>query len=199
MQLNDLSAAERQKLAADNRGLVGHIAKIYTGRGVEFEELVAAGNVGLCVASMKYEEDRNVRFTTYASFWIKREILASIRDNRLVRITRRVPHGWALPIWQAAQSRQEYTLSRGEYDFDPVDHRDDGRHEEAAEVRDLVSKYVDAGRDREIMRLRLDGCTLKEIGRRFGISRERVAQVQRCAIRKIQRQMGIGRPVSHAG
>jgi RNA polymerase primary sigma factor len=77
----------REKLVASNLRYVISIAKRYVGQGIDFEDLVAEGNVGLVKALKCYEPDRGFKFITYASWWIKQSILKAISDtNRTIRI-----------------------------------------------------------------------------------------------------------------
>jgi RNA polymerase sigma factor (sigma-70 family) len=73
---------------ADERVIAAHIedtlcfvptlARRYAGRGVPMDELVAAGNLGLVEAALRFDPTRNVRFMTYASWWIRKAILEAL-------------------------------------------------------------------------------------------------------------------------
>jgi len=58
-----------------------HIAKEFRGRGLPFEDVIAEGCVGLLKAIRHYRAERGTRFMTYASFWVRKEILAAISDQ----------------------------------------------------------------------------------------------------------------------
>src|SRR5262245_17945677 len=64
----------RGRLIRANRRLVVDIAKGYLGRGLSLEDLIAEGNLGLMRAGEGYDHTRDVRFSTYASFWIKQSM-----------------------------------------------------------------------------------------------------------------------------
>lgn len=77
----------REKLILSNYRLVEYIAKNYTDRGVEKEDLVQSGQIGLINAVEKFNPDRGYRLSTLATWWIKKEIAKSIHKNgRLIRI-----------------------------------------------------------------------------------------------------------------
>ncbi len=57
-----------------NLRLVMKIAHQYKGLGVDLEDIVGAGNVGLLEAARRYKADRKVRFDSYAHYWIRYEI-----------------------------------------------------------------------------------------------------------------------------
>ncbi|WP_019000962.1 RNA polymerase sigma factor RpoD [Succinimonas amylolytica] len=70
-----------------NLRLVISIAKKYTGRGMQFLDLVQEGNIGLMKAVDKFEYKRGFKFSTYATWWIRQAITRSIADQaRTIRI-----------------------------------------------------------------------------------------------------------------
>ncbi len=77
----------RQKLIEANLRLVISIAKKYTNRGMHFLDLVQEGNLGLIKAVEKFDHERNFKFSTYATWWIRQAITRSIADQaRTIRI-----------------------------------------------------------------------------------------------------------------
>src|SRR4051812_41164816 len=64
--------AARQSMIEHNLRLVVSIAKGYLGRGVPLSDLIEEGNLGLMHAIGKFEPERGFRFSTYATWWIRR-------------------------------------------------------------------------------------------------------------------------------
>ncbi len=73
-----------EQLVEAHLGLVAHTARRLKGYGVPLEELMAEGNMGLLRAADRFE-DRNVRFRTYAAFWVRAFMLAyALRQKSIV-------------------------------------------------------------------------------------------------------------------
>ncbi|MFH1227353.1 MAG: RNA polymerase sigma factor RpoD/SigA [Planctomycetota bacterium] len=70
----------REKMIRSNLKLVVYIAKKFTGRGLPLEDLIEEGNIGLLKAVNKFNSNRGVRFSTYASWWIKCAIQQAIMN-----------------------------------------------------------------------------------------------------------------------
>ena len=76
------------ELVNKNAGLVQSIASKFNGRGVEFEDLVQIGNIGMLKAIRSFDLERGVVFSTYAVPLIFGEIRRFLRDDGLVKICR---------------------------------------------------------------------------------------------------------------
>ena len=79
----------RDILVECNLRLVASIAKRYDGRGIEFKDLIQEGTIGLIIAIDRFEMDKNLKLSTYATWWIKCMIQKAIYDkNEIIRIPR---------------------------------------------------------------------------------------------------------------
>jgi RNA polymerase primary sigma factor len=214
--------------------LVVAIARNYRNRGVEFLDLIEEGNLGLIAAVDRYDVDRGVHFSTYATWWIRQalargvanqsrtvripiHVLQMVRryvatERRLERELRRHPDvseiasELALPLPRANRLR---TLIHAIRTLD-VDLGGDAYHglidSEALEQQPSIDEMVEmqmrnqhldellkrlSGREEAILRLRYGFYddkmhTLAEAGEQFGLSRERIRQLEQRALLKLR-------------
>ena len=85
IKAGDIKAQDQ--LVKANLRFVISVAKQYVGRGLDVEDLVSEGNLGLIKAAQKFDETRGIKFISFAVWWIRQSILQSLADNsRQVRL-----------------------------------------------------------------------------------------------------------------
>lgn len=200
-------------------------------------DLIQEGNIGLMQAARKFDPYKNVKFSYYASFWIKAYILKFIMDNwRLVKIG--TTQGQRKLFFKLKKEKQKLIdegydpkpkllserLGVSEREIVDMDQRLNGwdvsldaplKEDSDTERVDFLSAEVESAEDQvakkeietllhqkldefrqkmterecEIFDLRIfsdNPVTLQEIGDRYGISRERVRQIEKNIIKKIR-------------
>ena len=75
----------KQKLIEHNLRLVVYIAKKFSGCGIEMEDLISIGAIGLIKAVQTYKYDKKIKLATYASRCIENEILMYLRRNSKIK------------------------------------------------------------------------------------------------------------------
>lgn len=78
----------RETLVEENIGLVYTIVRRFLGRGIEMEDLVQIGSIGLIKAIDKFDSSFEVKFSTYAVPMISGEIKRFLRDDGMIKVSR---------------------------------------------------------------------------------------------------------------
>ena len=177
--------AARQTLATSNLAFVVAVAKKFASRGARLDDLIQEGNVGLMKAIEHFDPKKNVRFATYAVWWIRAYITRYLKDNRSQVRGGESERGSMTDFSLDASIDED-----GETTFlDRLEHAGPSpadiflsreQNEEVQEALAKVRKRIgDLGWDILTERLTQDKPrTLEELGQRWGVSRERVRQVE---------------------
>lgn len=80
----------REKVVAENMGLVWSVVRHFANRGYELEDLYQIGCIGLLKAIDKFNLDYEVRFSTYAVPMVTGEIKRFLRDDGMIKVSRSV-------------------------------------------------------------------------------------------------------------
>lgn len=76
----------KREMIESNLKLVVSVALRYTGQGLDLMDLIQEGNLGLIRAVEKYDYRKDVRFSTYATRWIRQAITRAIANQAIIRI-----------------------------------------------------------------------------------------------------------------
>ncbi len=196
--------AAKQKLTHHNLRLVVAVARKQARGAVRLEDIIQEGNIGLLRAVEKFDPHAGTRFSTYAMWWIRAFIGRYLRQTRSnVR-----PKSGTV-------ARDDLSLNAPIRDGEDVWHldllKDDGpdpracseasqRDRQVRNALEKVRKRVGpVGWDIIQMRLQRDSpATLREIGDRWTISRERVRQVEVVTKRFLRTYLGDLKLTEHA-
>lgn len=186
----------RELLILSNLRLVVSLAAKFAGYGVEVDDLIQEGNVGLVLAADKFDPELGHRFSTYATYWILRYIRCGLSDKaRTIRLPRHrverlrnVPEDEFEPADCAARHSESVSSLdavpreilngirwlRREAQEDPAITAE--RREDGERVRERLRRM--APRDAHILRERIgNGRTLRSVGAELRLSRERIRQI----------------------
>ena len=175
------------RLIEHNLRLVAHIAKKYAHSGVDLDDLVSIGSIGLIKAVHTFRPEAG-RLTTYASRCIENEILMHLRANRKLRNT--VTMSDSATFDKEGNEVQLTDLMGTDRDVvsDEVEMRISSRR-----VLELIDQVLDP-RQAQVIRLRYgleDGVfhPQHEVARRLGISRSYVSRIEKRALEILKNHM----------
>jgi len=110
-RVEDGDPEARDRMVRANLRLVVSIARSYTGNGLDLEDLIAEGNMGLLRAVEGFDPGMNTRFSTYASYWIKQSIKrALVNTAKTIRIPAYMVE--LLAKWRRATAKLQDELGR---------------------------------------------------------------------------------------
>ena len=237
--MRTVTAGQRAKseLIQANLRLVVSIAKRYSGRGMQFLDLIQEGNLGLMRAVDKFDHTKGFKFSTYATWWIRQAITRSIADQaRTIRIPVHMVESMNRVLRMQRQMHQELEreptleelaercgltgerireilrISQDPLSLDsPVGEEDDSNLADFIEdltaeapadmaTKRMLTQAVELAlgelteREQEIVRMRFgldDGQarTLEDVGKEFGVTRERIRQIEAKTLAKLRHPM----------
>ncbi len=188
-KLNEENNEEVKKLLIEhNLRLVVYIAKKFTNTGIDVEDLVSIGTIGLIKAVHTFDVNKNIKLATYASRCIENEILMYLRKN----------------------SRKKSEISFE----DPLNVDWDGNELRLSDVmgteEDLIFKDIEKKVDRKLLKLAMDSLTerekrililryglkksgesktQKDVADRLGISQSYISRLEKKIINKLKKEV----------
>ena len=179
---------EAKKLLIEhNLRLVVFIARRFENTGVNLEDLISIGTIGLIKAISTYRRDKNIKLATYASRYIENEILMHIRKiaNQKTEISLDEPinmdyDGNELLLSDILGTEEDMILRPLEDDVD------------LRVLRQAVQELPDRERQIVIMRFGLDGQqeqTQKDVAHQLGISQSYISRLEKRIMAKLRKEL----------
>lgn len=185
-ELENGSEAARDLLIERNLRLVVYIAKRFDNTGVDIEELISIGTIGLMKAVKNYNRDKNIKLATFASRCIENEILMFLR--KMVRIRTEVSLDEPLNVdWEGNQLVLSDVLGT---ENDMI-YKDAESRVENDILRKLFDKLND--RDKAILGMRyglygIEEKTQKEIADMMNISQSYISRLEKKILLKLKKE-----------
>ena len=177
----------KQKLIEHNLRLVVYIAKKYENTGIELEDLISIGAIGLIKAVQTYKYDKKIKLATYASRCIENEILMQLRKNNKSKVEVSLDE----PL-SGDGDGNELLIEDILYDEKQTLGRDMERSSEQQILWEIINKL--GSREKEIMILRfglLGGGekTQKEVADELGISQSYISRIEKKILVKMKKDI----------
>ena len=177
----------RQTLIERNLRLVVYIARRFENTGINIEDLISIGTIGLIKAINTFRTDKNIKLATYASRCIENEILMYLRKNN----GSRVEVSFDEPLstdWDGKELLLSDVLGTdSDVVMRPIEADVDRQM-----LADAVAKLNPRERDIITMRFGLGGSkelTQKEVADRLGISQSYISRLEKRIILRLRREM----------
>jgi RNA polymerase primary sigma factor len=213
-QINDI----QQELLEGNLRFVITVAKQYQNQGIPLSDLINEGNFGLIKAIKNFDWSKNLRFISYAVWWVKQSILQSLNDNAR---TIRLPVNVVQELHKAKREIESNggTLNEKFVNLPSMIDLDMNINDEGDTLIDIIknddAEMPDSAfNNKDILRTKLLNIlnnldarekviiedyfgisgtprTLEEIGNEFNLTKERVRQIKEKALRKLRNESDI--------
>ena len=207
-----------QELLEGNLRFVITVAKQYQNQGLDLSDLIAEGNYGLMKAIKTFDWSRNLRFISYAVWWIKQSILQSLNENsRTIRLPVNVVQDMQKAKKEAQKNNTEmderflnlpkttgldnHINQEGDTLIDLIENTNSERPDSVfnngdelkIKLNEVMSKLDE--REKSIVMdyygLSGNSRTLEDIGNDFNLTKERVRQIKEKALRKLRNESSI--------
>ena len=178
---------QKQRLIEHNLRLVVYIARRFENTGVNLEDLISIGTIGLIKAIGTYRRDKNIRLATYASRCIENEILMYIRkiSNQKTEISLEEPinmdgEGNELLLSDILGTDEDVVFRGLEEDVD------------LCCLRQALQRLPDREKEIVTMRFGLEGrqeLTQKEVAQQMGISQSYISRLEKRIMARLRKEL----------
>jgi RNA polymerase primary sigma factor len=219
MKSESLTKTEKEKIEEEllegNLRFVITVAKQYQNQGLDLSDLIAEGNLGLMKAIKNFDWTKELRFISYAVWWVKQSIIQSLNDNAR---TIRLPVNVVQDLQKAKKELEQTgkTLEEKFLSLPSIVNLDTNINEDGDTLIDLIPNpdalSPDAGFEtKDILKNKLMSLlnvlderekiiigdyfgltgtprTLEDIGSDFNLTKERVRQIKEKALRRLRNE-----------
>ena len=177
-----------------NLRFVFDVARRYTGRGVSISELISEGNMGLLKAIDKFDESKDVKFISYAVWWIRQAMSESIKKRKLLKFVDIEPNDNNDKFIdnKASDDDDEKVLCNDKFSNENEQKSKEINESQKIIISNIISTLTDRERDIIESHYGINNkkeLTLTDIGKKYNLSTERVRQIKDKGLRKLRSKM----------
>lgn len=178
-----------EKLITSNLKFVVSIAKKYKNYGVPFSDLISEGNIGLVRAAYKFDYKKDIKFISYAVWWIRQAIQEYIKKVTLCN-TKELSdisvNSNCVLVDENGDELLDNTMTPNILIYDEDDDLEEYKKNSVNKLLECLSN-----RESDIISCYfglndVDDLTLEEIGIKYNLTKERVRQIKEKALRKLR-------------
>ena len=174
----------KEKLIEHNLRLVVFLAKKYENTGIDLEDLVSIGSIGLIKGINTFSKDKNIKLATYISRCIDNEILMYLRKNKKIKQEVSIDQPLSYDV-DGNELHLEDIIGTPKDEITKTLEKEDDKDLMIKEILSLKP------RDREIMILRYgllgsEEYTQKEVAEKLGISQSYISRIEKKVIRRLK-------------
>ena len=174
----------KEKLIEHNLRLVVFLAKKYENTGIDLEDLVSIGSIGLIKGINTFQSNKKIKLATYISRCIDNEILMFLRKNKKVKAEVSIDQALSFD-GDGNELHLEDIIGT---DKDSISSSIEEKHDRKIMIQEILQLKP---RDREIMVLRYglfgsDEFTQKEVAEKLGISQSYISRIEKKVIKKLK-------------
>ena len=182
MQQGDVDA--KNKLIEHNLRLVVFLSKKYENTGIDLEDLVSIGTIGLIKGIQTFQSGKNIKLATYASRCIDNEILMHLRKNKKIKTEVSIDSSLSFD-GEGNELHLEDVLGT---DADIVTKKIEEENDRKVMLEEVMKLKP---RDRDIIVLRYgllgnDELTQKEVAEKLGISQSYISRIEKKVIKRLR-------------
>ncbi|MBP5447408.1 MAG: sigma-70 family RNA polymerase sigma factor [Treponema sp.] len=172
--------------------VVNAYKKYHKDESLKIEDLIMEGNIALMTAAQKFDPSKNVRFCTYAVWWIKNAICKAL--SKKIKTS----------SWTAARLDVDYKASEDDDNQPLVNYFPDEKYlgPEQLAVNNNMVELVDAAlavlkpKEREVIKCRFgfdngECMTLEQIGKILGHTKEGIRQIEKSGLKKLREEFDL--------
>lgn len=185
----------KNELLEANLKFVFETAKHYSGKGVPISELISEGNMGLLKAIEKFDYNKDVKFISYAVWWIRQSMLSAIKKKNILKFVEIEVDRTNEEVFDNKLFDEENDNNKTTQSFSLINQYDSLENINVKQkniISDLINQLNE--REKDIIESYYGfnaekSLTLTDIGKKYNLSSERIRQIKKQCLKKMRSEL----------